>query len=389
MKRKSISMREPYQVALRRYLRLGTDASLRSARRLGRRALALGLETLDLAQLHDRALVSVLEALPVDPAASRDHFAIRAGTFFAEAILPLEATHRTVLEANSRLSELNVTLNRSTRDLLSSNSKLNREITRRKAAQESLRRSEDQSVRLLEQSRLLQEQMRLLSRRTLSAQEEERKRVSRELHDVIAQMLAGINVRLATLITDAAASTKGLSLKILRAQRLVEKSVDIVQRFARELRPALLDDLGLVPAVHSYLKGFALGTGIRVNLTAFKGDEQLTAAMRTSLYRVALEALTNVARHAQASRVDVTLRKRGGNILMEIRDDGKSFDVEKMWSVRKSRHLGMLGMRERMEMVGGSFTVESAPGQGTTVTARIPFKKRQRKESANATGHTD
>jgi signal transduction histidine kinase len=381
MKYRSSPLREPYQTALRQYLRLGTAASLLPAQRLGRQALALGLETLDLAQIHDSALVTAVEALPVDSITFRKRMIKRAGTFFAKAILPMEAIHRSVLEANSRLSELNLALKKRTRDLLASNRKLAREVIRRKTAQESLRKSEDNTVLLLEQSRLLQEQLRLLSRRALSAQEEERKRISRELHDVIAQMLTGINVRLATLITDAAASTKGLSLKISRAQRLVEKSVDIVHRFARELRPALLDDLGLVPAVHSFLKGFAIETGIRVNLTAFKGEEQLTAPMRTALYRVALEALTNVARHAQASRIDVTLRKLAGAILMEIKDDGKAFDVEKMWTVRKNRHLGMLGMRERMEMVGGSFTVESSPGVGTTIKVQIPFKPRQGKDS--------
>ena len=380
MKRESIALREPYQTALHRYLRLGTTASLLSAKRLGRQALAAGLETLDLAQIHDSALLTAVESLPVDSTAFRARIILRAGTFFAEAILPMEATHRTVLEANSQLSELNLALGRRTRDLLASNRKLAREVTRRKAAQESLRKSEDHSVRLLAQSRRLQEQLRLLSRRALSAQEEERKRISRELHDVIAQMLTGINVQLSTLITDAAASTKGLSLKISRAQRLVEKSVDIVHRFARELRPALLDDLGLVPAIHSYLKGYAIETGIRVNLTAFKGDEQLTAPMRTALYRVALEALTNIVRHAQAERVGVTLRKLGGGILMEIKDDGQAFDVEKMWTVRKNRHLGMLGMRERMEMVGGTFSVESSPGHGTTIKAQIPFKPRQGKD---------
>jgi signal transduction histidine kinase len=380
MKRKSSPLREPYQTALQSYLRLGTAASLLPAQRLGRQALALGLETLDLAQIHDDALVTAVAALPVDSTASRDRLIRRAGTFFAKAILPLESVHRSVREANSRLNELNLALKRRTRDLLASNRKLAREVIRRKAAQESLRKSEDHSVLLLEQSRLLQEQLRLLSRRALSAQEEERKRISRELHDVIAQMLTGINVRLATLITDTAASTKGLSLKISRAQRLVEKSVDIVHRFARELRPALLDDLGLVPALHAYLKGFTTETGIRVNLTAFKGDEQLTTPIRTALYRVALEALTNVARHAQAARVDVVLRKLDDGILMEIKDDGKAFDVQKMWTVRKNRHLGMLGMRERVEMVGGAFTVESEPGQGTTVRAQIPNNKRQRKD---------
>ncbi len=380
MKRKCTILMEPYLKALRDHLRLGTAASLVPAQRLGRQALALGLETLDLAQIHDNALVMALEALPVDSTASRNRLVRRAGTFFAKAILPMETIHRSVLVANNRLSELNLSLKMRTRDLQASNRKLAHEVTRRKTAQESLRKSEDHSVRLLKQSRLLQEQLRLLSRHTLSAQEEERKRISRELHDVIAQMLTGINVQLATLITEAAASTRGLSLKISRAQRLVQKSVDIVHRFARELRPALLDDLGLVPAVHAYLKGFALETGIRVNLTAFKGDEQLTTPIRTALYRVALEALTNVARHAQAARVDLTLRKRDDSILMEIKDDGKSFDVEKMWSVRKSRHLGMLGMRERIEMVGGTFTVESAPGQGTTVKAQIPLHKYQGKD---------
>jgi len=375
----SITLREPYQKALQQYLRLGSAASLRQAQRLGRQALAQGLETLDLALIHDEALASAVEALPVDSAVFRDRIVRRAGTFFAETILPMEATHRTVMEANSRLSKLNQSLSRRTRELLASNRKLAREVTRRQAAQESLRISEAHTVRLLEQSRLLQQQLRMLSRRALSAQEEERKRISRELHDVIAQMLTGINVRLATLITEAAATTRGLSQKISKAQRLVEKSVDIVHRFARELRPALLDDLGLIPAVHSHLKEFAAETGLRVNLTAFKGDEELTADKRTALYRVSQEAPTNVARHAQAGRVDVTIRKLAGGILMQIKDDGKSYDVEKMWQTRKSQRLGMLGMRERVEMVGGTFTVESAPGEGTTVNALVPFDNNQKK----------
>lgn len=379
MKSKRISLHTPYQTSLRQYLKLGSAASLRPAQRLGRKALALELETLDLARIHDQALASAIEALPVDTAAFRERIVRRAGTFFAEAILPMEATHRTLLVANSRLSELNQSLNHRTRELLASNRKLAREVTRREAAQESLRKSEAHSARLLVQSRLLQEQLRLLSRRALSAQEEERKRISRELHDVIAQMLTGINVQLASLITKTAASTRGLSRNISKAQRLVEKSVDIVHRFARELRPALLDDLGLIPAVHSYLKEFAAETGLHVNLTAFKGEEQMSAAKRTALYRVSQEALTNVTRHAQATRVDVTIRKLAGGILMAIKDDGKSYDVEKMWQMRKSRHLGMLGMRERVEMVGGTFTVESAPGQGTTVKALVPFDSIQKK----------
>jgi signal transduction histidine kinase len=205
------------------------------------------------------------------------------------------------------------------------------------------------------------------------AQEEERKKISRELHDVIAQVLTGINVRLATLKSEAAVNTKGLTRKISHAQRLVEKSVKIVHRFARELRPAVLDDLGLIPALHSFMKHFAKETGIRVSLKAFAEVERLDSDKRTVLYRVAQEALTNVARHAQASRAEVSIWKLPNAVGMKIKDNGKSFQVERALHAIKSKRLGLLGMRERVEMVGGKFTVESAPGHGTTIQAQIPF----------------
>ena len=148
-----------------------------------------------------------------------------------------------------------------------------------------------------------------MSRQILSAQEEERKRISRELHDVIAQTLTGINIRLATLKKEALVTTKGLDRNIARTQRLVEKSVDIVHQFARELRPAVLDDLGLIPALHSFVKLFSKRTRVHVHLKAFAGVEQLDTNQRTVLYRVAQEALTNVSRHAHASRVEVSIQK--------------------------------------------------------------------------------
>ena len=128
---------------------------------------------------------------------------------------------------------------------------------------------------LLEKSERLQEQLRRLSRQVLSAQEEERKEISRELHDVIAQTLTGINVRLAALKKEASLNTSGLDRNIARTQRLVEKSVDIVHRFARELRPAVLDDLGLIPALQSFMKNFGARTGLFAQLTAFAAVENL------------------------------------------------------------------------------------------------------------------
>ena len=370
-----------YQAALRRYLGQCSVANLRPALRLGRHAVTLGLETLDLVLIHEQALLD--QILPVNAATDRKRITRQANTFFAEAMIPLEETHRSALEANAHLLRLNKTLNQRTQDLALSNRKLRGEITRRQMVENTLRQSEHHSARLLEQSQLLQEQMRLLSHRILLVQEEERKRISRELHDVIAQMLTGINVRLATLKMDAAADTKGLSRKISRAQRLVEKSVDSVHRFARELRPAVLDDLGLIPALHTFMKSFSRETGIHIRFTTFTSGrvDELDTARRTVFYRIAQEALNNVARHAHASRVDVAIRKLPQVISLTIKDNGKSFQVERVLHIKRNSRLGLLGMRERVEMVGGKFSIESSPGKGTTIQAQIPFSNKAKERT--------
>ncbi len=254
------------------------------------------------------------------------------------------------------------------------NRRLRREIVRRQAVEEALKQSEQHQSRLLEQSRDMQEQLRHLSHQILQAQEEERKRISRELHDEITQTLVGINVHLETLAREATINPRALKQKIARTQRLVGESVNIVHQFARELRPTTLDDLGLIATLHSFMKDFMKRTGIRVHFTTFAAVEQLDSASRTVLYRVVQSALTNVAQHARASRVKVSLRKLPDAVGMEITDNGKSFDVERVLHARKNRHLGLLGMRERVEMVGGNLTVASAPGQGTTIGARIPLR---------------
>ena len=277
--------------------------------------------------------------------------------------------------AKVHLSQVSQTLRQRTAELANANRQLKREITRRKALEDSLRNSEHHYSRLLEQSRHQQEQLRHLARQMLSALEEERKEISRELHDEIAQTLTGINVHLATLITEATLDTKGLTKKIVRTQRLVENSVNIVHRFARELRPTMLDDLGLIPALHAFIKEFTKRTGIHIHFTTFTSEriERLDSAKRTVLYRVAQAALTNVARHAQATRVNVRIRRLPGAIRMEIKDDGKGFQVERVLFAKRHKRLGLIGMRERVEMIGGSIAVESAPGKGTTIRAQIPF----------------
>jgi PAS domain S-box-containing protein len=257
--------------------------------------------------------------------------------------------------------------------LTASNRKLEQEITERKAVEESLQQSEERQSELLEQSRIMQDQLRHLSHQVLMAQEEERKRISRDLNDVIAQTLTGINIRLDLLKNEAALNPKSLDLKIASAQQLVEESLNIVHQFARELRPTVLDDLGLIPALHSDMKDFTERTGIHIHLTAFAAVEKLESAKCTVLYRVAQAALTNVAQHAKATCVEVNIKKVAGAVRMEIHDDGKSFKVEHVLFAKRNKRLGLIGMRERVEMVGGSFGIESAPGKGTTLRVQIPF----------------
>ena len=364
-----------YRAALLGYLGQSSGARLLSAQGMGKEALDAGLQTLELAKLHEHLLVTGV--LPGCSAGERTALIKRAGTFFAVAITPLEKTQERSRAETAQLKKIVETLSQRTVELAASNLELSLEITQRKSAEAALKKSEHHYSQLLEKSERLQEQLRRLSRQVLSAQEEERKEISRELHDVIAQTLTGINVRLAALKKEAGVNTKGLDRNIARTQRLVEKSVDIVHRFARELRPAVLDDLGLIPALHSFLKNFGARTGLRAKMTAFTAVEDLDAAKRTALYRVAQEALTNVARHAKASRVAVNLQRQNGSACMEIRDDGRSFEVERGFHAKGSKRLGLLGMRERVEMVGGTFFVESAPGKGTTVRVEIPFAPAQ------------
>jgi signal transduction histidine kinase len=372
-----------YRAGLLTYLKQSSGVHLQRARGMGQQALSAGLQTLDMAKLHEQILVT--QVLPGHTDGKRVALIRQAGTFFTEAITPLETTQRSARAAAVHLNKIVESLSQRTVELAASNLELSLEIAQRKAVEEALKKSERHYSELLEKSDLMQEQLRQLSRQILSTQEDERKRISRELHDVIAQTLTGINVRLAALKKEAALNTKHLDRNIASTQRLVEKSVDIVHEFARELRPAVLDDLGLIPALHSFVKLFSKRTRLHVHLKAFAGIEELDIAKRTVLFRVAQEALTNVARHAHACRVEVTFKKFHSAAHMEIKDDGRSFQVERTLNAKGNKRLGLLGMRERVEMVGGTFCVESAPGKGTAIEVKIPFAK-VRKDQLHKSG---
>jgi signal transduction histidine kinase len=139
----------------------------------------------------------------------------------------------------------------------------------------------------------------------------------------------------------------------------------------------MLDDLGLIPALHMYCNGLAARKKIKILMTAYGAVEALGSAKQTALFRVAQEALTNVARHAGATKVSLIISEIPGAIRMEVRDNGKSFNVENILSAKNPKRLGLLGMRERIEMVGGILSIGSVPGKGTTVRAEIPFEQKK------------
>ena len=230
---------------------------------------------------------------------------------------------------------------------------IGRDITERKRAEEALKN---------------------LSRKILHAQEEERRRISRELHDEVGQSLTAISVGLATLRNNGSAKSGNFSRAIAGTQCLLEGTMETVHRFARELRPAMLDELGLLPALRSHVKNFSEHTGLRVQLHADPTAERLNSEQKIAVFRIAQESLTNVAKHARASRVTISLQPANDGVCMEIADNGKSFRAGPGSPAKQRQRLGLLGMQERVQLVNGRFSVRPEPGRGTTVRVTIPFQ---------------
>jgi signal transduction histidine kinase len=228
MKQKLIQLSQHYVTALRKHLKASAGASLQPALRLGRRAVALGLETLELARIHERTLAAL------EISKSKDGPAKRAEIFFAEAIAPIVETHRAARQSKSELNRLNGTLDRRTAELATTNRQLLRGVIRRRRVEAALKKSGEHYAKLLKESLQLQEALRQLTHKVLAAQEDERKKISRGLHNEIAQTLLGINVRIISLKQEARNNTKGLQNEIASTQKLVLKSAKSVRRVARE-----------------------------------------------------------------------------------------------------------------------------------------------------------
>ncbi|MCJ7442564.1 MAG: GAF domain-containing protein [Thermoanaerobaculaceae bacterium] len=223
---------------------------------------------------------------------------------------------------------------------------------------------------LFDQVRTGRERLQTLSRRLVEAQESERRRIARELHDQAGQALTSLKLGLHLLERDVVGS-EAVASRIADLRRTTDEVAEQLHDLAADLRPASLDHLGLVPTLRQLVNTLSDQGGPTVQFEAVGvGPGRLPPPVETALYRIAQEALTNTIRHARASKVSVLLERRGGRLIALIEDDGVGFEYD---AAMRSGRLGLVGMRERAEMLGGHLRVESSPGRGTTVVVEVPF----------------
>ncbi|WP_376796902.1 ATP-binding protein [Thermogemmatispora sp.] len=219
----------------------------------------------------------------------------------------------------------------------------------------------------------IDEASRLRSTQIINAQEQERKRIARELHDETSQMLTSLLISLAIL--EKSVTSPEARERIADTRNLAHQTLRAIRNLSIDLRPSALDDLGLLPALRWYIKEYQQKCSIEVEFSAtgFKG--RLPAEMETVLYRIVQEALTNTARHANATKVSIVLREEDGAVYATIRDNGCGFDVEALMKTPgQERGLGLAGMQERAVLLDGTLEIKSRPGEGTTIEVRLPLR---------------
>jgi len=258
------------------------------------------------------------------------------------------------------------------------------DVSERKEAERRLREAgADLEVRVRERAaelgranealRVSNESIRALSARLERIREEERTVVAREIHDELGQALTGLKMDLGWLRKHLPSVPPDLRARVESMEILADDTIRSVRRIASELRPLILDDLGLAPAVEWLVRDFEKRTGIRCEL-ACPADAEIGGGAATGVFRILQEALTNVGRHAQARGVFVELRADRRRLALEVRDDGRGISEEE---AAGQGSLGLLGMRERAALLGGRFRVSGTPGQGTAVTVEIPLSKEE------------
>ena len=227
-------------------------------------------------------------------------------------------------------------------------------------------------VRIERQNQLRYQEIVALSARLVDAQDTERRTISRELHDQVGQTLNALLVDAANLARRLPADDETSQCYLNNIRSFADSSVNSIRDIALLLRPSMLDDLGLIPALEWQARETSRRTGIDIRVAAENVDDSLPDAIRTCVYRVVQEALQNVSRHSGAAHVKINVRQPNGAVSLTIEDDGAGFDP------RHTRGMGLLGMEERVKQLGGKLEVQSQPGKGTTLRVSLPVEDMRR-----------
>lgn len=244
---------------------------------------------------------------------------------------------------------------------------------------EVLREENIQRRRMERELRRSREQLRELSRRVLSAQEDERRRIAREVHDELGQALTALKIDLTWISQKQQEDLGAIRKRTAGMIDLVDRTIREVRRIARELRPGVLDDLGLVAAIEWQTQEFETRTGIRCHLEISPDIELPDPACSTAVFRIFQEALTNVARHSQATEVSIRLATRAGQLYLEVEDNGRGIQ---QGSLADTKSFGLVGMRERVLPWGGRVEINSPKNGGTAVMVKIPIRHKRTRTAA-------
>jgi two-component system sensor histidine kinase UhpB len=222
----------------------------------------------------------------------------------------------------------------------------------------------------------LAEHRQAVSSQILRALEDERKRIARELHDETSQSLTSIMVNLEVVEKQLVDLPDEVTARIRLTKEIASRTLDETRRLMFDLRPSVLDDLGLVPALRWFINHRVQPMGLQVELHTHGLEERLSEALETPLFRILQEAINNAVKHAKATQLQVRLKRQPGRIVGTIKDDGEGFDQDEAFHrPDEDRGLGLFGMRERAALIGGTVKIESAPGKGTTVRISVPEQR--------------
>jgi two-component system NarL family sensor kinase len=218
------------------------------------------------------------------------------------------------------------------------------------------------------------------SRQVIQAQETERQRVSRELHDGVNQLLSSVKHRLENIDVRASARNRPLLTKLHVAKSVLQDAMNEVRRISRNLRPGVLDHLGIKAAVRNLCDELASHTGVKIEFILRGMARRLPSEIEIVIFRIVQEALHNIEKHSEAKKVELAIKRKPSRVSVSIRDDGRGI-IKQESDAKRNGGLGLVGMRERIRQVGGTFRIESNAGKGTIIYAEIPLKKAEDQKS--------